>query len=76
VKTPSRNIAQSLRRQRVGGRGVEQVEVDEVVGRVKQPSIVAPGGGKVEAPPGGVDSTSSRSAATFGDIMQRRFGGN
>ncbi len=69
MKAPSRNISASLRGQRSQGRGEEQISVGAMGG---MPSMVVPGEGKVETPPG---AEHERSAAKYVGPMRRHGGG-
>lgn len=70
MKPPSKNISESLRGQSPTARGAEQVSVTTQHGG--GPSMVTPGEGKVEAPPG---QRSDRSAAVFTGPQSRIGGG-
>jgi hypothetical protein len=70
MKTPSTNVSRSLRDQRTATpRGAEMVEVTGM--KMGGPSMVAPGEGGVEMPPGPM---KDRSAAVYTAPMER-FGG-
>jgi hypothetical protein len=62
VKAPSKNIAASLRGQRNGGRQPETITITE---QRRGPSMIVPGEGKVEAPPGPRDGAAPRTTLTL-----------
>jgi hypothetical protein len=72
MKNPSRSMAQSLRTQRVGGRGPEVIETGRVDKRAV--GMVATGMGGVVPSPAGPNSRAARSAANAAEPM-RRYGG-
>lgn len=69
MKKPSQNISRSLREQKVGGRGEEELEVAQ---QRPGPSMVVPGSGRVEAAPGRMHE---RSAGRYAYVMKKYGGG-
>lgn len=69
MKTPSKNISQSLAGQGAKGRGEEDITVSGLA--TSGPSMIVPGDGKVDPAPGAVHE---RSASKYTG-PQRRFGG-
>lgn len=61
MKSPSKNITQSLKGQKPGGRSGETVEVSGVKAGV---SMTVPGDGSVDSPPG---ARHERSAAHYAE---------
>lgn len=69
MKTPSKDIAGSLRGQRAPGRGPEVVDVQKV--KPTNPSMVVPGEGRGGTKPPGM--RHERSAAHYGPVMKHAF---
>lgn len=76
MKAPSKNVSASLRGQSPAGRSPEAVSVTEQ--RSGGPTMIVPGDGKVEAPPGRGNEQAGmaeRSAQKHVEPMKRYGGG-
>jgi hypothetical protein len=74
MKKPSRSIAKSIAKQRVGGRTPESVQVERISGTIRRESMIAPGEGGVVSPPG-AHKVYGNSAVDFADAVGGKFGG-
>ena len=76
MKSPSKNIATSIKGQNPGGRGQERVEVSRL--RRYGPSMTVPGEGTTTVPQGNGtarDGRQERSAVRHADASGRMVGG-
>ena len=72
MRSPSRSIGENLKRQRLPGRA--PVDPGQPERQKSGVSMIAPGLGEVISGPGAA-SHHPRSAAHYGDVLQRRYGG-
>lgn len=69
MKSPSKNVSRSLRGQRAPGRAQEPISTSS---QTRGGSMIVPGEGKVEVPPG---RERANSAAEYGNPLGRKVGG-